>query len=61
MTENEIKLLRKYCLHEYGRKWSEVVDSFCENKLIEAKRWAKAQKAETVEDLLGNVTNLPEN
>lgn len=53
MTQKEIILVSRY--HQSnGTSWDKIVTDFCNQHLEQAKAWARAQKVETIDDLLAN-------
>lgn len=57
MTQKEVTLLIRY-YNSQGTSWGVVVDTFCNDHLTMAKAWARAQKVETIDDLLANTTQV---
>lgn len=61
MTNNEVKLLKKYCVNHLGRKWSDVLNEFNQKRLADALKWAENRKGKPpIDSLLADVENLPD-
>ena len=57
MTSKEVLLLQRYYATQ-GLSWDDLVRSFCNDHLNQAKAWARAQKPETIDDLLANTEQI---
>ena len=53
MTSKEVLLLQRFC-EIRGTTWDAQISEFCDTNLARAKAWARAQKVETIDDLLAN-------
>lgn len=53
MTQKEITLVNRYHL-SHGTSWDKIVADFCNQHLEQASVWARAQRVETIDDLLAN-------
>ena len=57
MIQKEVTLLIRYYSTQ-GSSWDDLVKSFCNDHLTMAKAWARAQKVETIDDLLANTEQI---
>ena len=53
MTSKEITLISRYFATK-GASWDETIKGFCQDHLEQAKIWARAQRTETIDELLAN-------
>lgn len=51
MTSKEVLLLQRFYATK-GTSWDSVISDFCGQHLECAKTWARAQKIETIDELL---------
>ena len=57
MTQKEITLLKRYHL-SHETSWDKIVADFCSQHLEQARVWARAQRMETIDDLLANTEQI---